>query len=282
MEALFNRQWTCTVKKLPEGLQAETHYLDTTQEMSVQMIVEPHTFAVIRASAEVYRSPKGKEYCKAREVSELAGVIAYFDASKKLRQIKWENDLEQFLFAESIRGIIQAETFLLPERGFASDAAYEEYWRQMYRNSCRYYSNLDQVKRLWLEHVAEQKRFGHLFARHYSHTVFTAKDKPSQLILTGAFNDSFHELNLVIELNNTNDTVVAAYARMLRGPDDVCYEGMKETVNLTYKPLMFLQEKRELANLLGGQNGCVHLIDLAYSLVQTLRQYKMWSVGDRG
>ncbi|WP_156896785.1 DUF2889 domain-containing protein [Desulfovirgula thermocuniculi] len=270
MEAIFNRQWTCVVKRLSGVLEAETHYLDTAREMSVRLTVEPRTFAILKATSETCRSPEGRERCRAREIPELAGVTAYFEASKELHRVRWESELERLLIAESIRGVIQAETFLLPERGFASAKAYDEYWEQMYRNSCRYYSNLERVRRRWMEHVAEQERFGLLYARHYALSVYGAGGGSSRLLLTGAFGDSFHELNLVLEVAWPGGSVVSASARMLRGPDEVCREGMELASGLVSRQLTALRGKKEVAALLGGQNGCVHLIDLAYNLLQTV------------
>ncbi|MEW6424611.1 MAG: DUF2889 domain-containing protein [Bacillota bacterium] len=283
MKALFNRQWLCAVKKLPEGVRAQTHYLDTKREMSVQMLVDPHTFAIREAIVETYRAPGGREFCKSREIPELVGVVAYFEAGRDLRKIAWENELEQNLFAENIRAVIQAETYLIKERGYASAKDYDDYWREMYRNTCRYYSNLEKVKKTWLEHIADQERFSNLYCRCHSYTLYSPERSPENhssgnpsggFVLTGTFHDSFHELSLVLKLNGGGSVIAGARAQMLRGPDDVCKEGMTEAVHLIGKPLAPAPGKKEIAALLGGQNGCVHLIDLAYNLGQTLKYYQ--------
>lgn len=283
MKALFNRQWFCTVKKLPESVQAETHYLDTKQEMSAQMLVDTYSFTILKATVEIYRAPGGREFCRQREIPEMAGVVAYFDAGRELRKIPWENELEHNLMAESMRAIIQAETYLTKERGYSSAEEYDDYWREIYRDTCRYYSNLERVKHTWLEHIADQERFGTLFSRHHSYTLYSAEndslsyspENPSPgLILTGTFHDSFHELGLVLELDGSKNTVISARAHMLRGPDDVCREGMAEAVNLIGKSFSPPPGKKEIATLLGGQNACVHLIDLASNLGQTLKYYQ--------
>lgn len=286
MKALFNRQWLCTAKKFPHGVLAETHYLDTRREMSVQITVDPYSFAILKAVVEIYRTPGGREFCKSREIPELAGVTAYFDAGRELRKIPWENELEHNLMAENVRAVIQAETYLIKERGYASDEEYDDYWREMYRNTCRYYSNLERVKVTWFEHIAGQERFGNLFSRHHSYTLYSAEnnhfpcspENPSPgLILTGIFHDSFHELSLVLALNGGENTVISARAHMLRGPDDVCREGMAEAANLVGKPFSPPPGKKEIAALLGGRNACVHLIDLAGNLGQTLKYYRAFN-----
>lgn len=270
MEAIFNRRWTCVVKKLPAFLEVEAYYLDTARELSVRLEVEPRTFAIMRATSESCRGPEGREHCRVREIPELAGIPAYFEAGRELQRVRWESELERLLLAECVRSVIQAETFLLPERGFNSAEAYDEYWEQMYRNSCRYYSHLDRVRRRWMEHVAEQERFSLLYVRHCTLSVYRGGGGSSGLLLTGAFGDSFHELNLVLEVARPGGSVVSASACMLRGPDEVCREAMELATGLVSGQIAALKSKKEVAALLGGQDGCVHLIDLAYNLLQTL------------
>jgi hypothetical protein len=294
VKTLFNRQWVCTVKKLPEHLAVETHYLDTKREMSARMSVDPRTFEILNAALEVCRaSPGAGSPPGTREIPELSGIPAYFEAGRELRKVNWADELEQSLFAENVRAVIQAETFLLPERGFASEEAYDGYWRDNYRNSCRYYSNLDRVKRTWTEHVAGQVRARTLYVRTHGYHLYSLADFPSghspggpfgappaafepspsgreDLLLTGTFSDSFHELGLTLLLNGEDFTVVSARAGMLRGPDAVCFEGMAEAASLKGKKFSPPPAKKEIAALLGGENGCVHLIDVAHNLAETL------------
>ena len=281
MKALFNRQWLCTAKKFPHGVLAETHYLDTRREMSVQITVDPYSFAILKAVVEIYRTPGGREFCKSREIPELTGVTAYFDAGRELRKIPWENELEHNLMAENVRAVIQAETYLIKERGYASAEDYDDYWREMYRNTCRYYSNLERVKRTWFEHIADQERFGNLFSRHHSYTLYTpendsyvSKNSSPGFILTGIFQDSCHELSLVLELNGNEKNVVSTRAYMLRGPDDVCREGLAEVTKFIGKSLFPPLDKKEISALLGGRNACIHLVDLMYNLGRTLKYYQ--------
>lgn len=291
MKVLFNRQWLSSVKKLPERLEVVTHYLDTEREMSARMSVNPRTFEILNAAVETCRvAPGAGGSPGAREIPELAGVSAYFEAGRELRKARWQNELEQSLCAENVRAVIQAETFLLPERGFASAEAYEDYWRENYRNSCRYYSNLDRVKRTWMEHIAGQRRTDTLYVRSHGYHLYAFAGPPDGsppfngpggaaalfpsgregYLLTGSFSDSFHELGLVLLLNGEDFTVVSAWAGMLRGPDAVCCEGMAEAASLKGKKFSPPPAKKEIAALLGGENGCVHLIDVAHNLAETL------------
>lgn len=274
MEVLFNRHWTCTVKRKDDKLLVEAYYLDTGREMSLHLVVAVSSFVIEDAWTAVYRSRYGEDRLQLRKISDLVGLVAYFDAGGKLQQIRWQNEGERLLTAECIRGVIQAETFLVKERGFVSEEAYDAYWREMYGNSCRYYSNLERVQRSWQEYVADQQRYDSvLYTRSYVHTIF--KEENQYLFLSGMFSDSFHELNMGIKLDEKNGSIISAWAQMLRGPDTVCREGMGEAVNLNRKKISELENKKEVARLLGGTNGCVHLIDLTSGLLTTLRLHRL-------
>jgi len=269
MELLFGRRWASTVRSSPEGILTQTHYLDKDNELSAKMLVEPQSFAILEAVIETNRIPKGVEFCDCRKITGLEGVTAYFGVGRELRQIKWERELEQILFAENIRALIQAETSLIKERGFASEQEYEAYFRQMYLNSCRYYSNLERVTLPWVEYAVNQKRFEVLYSRCHSYDLYALTEvSPGPVVLTGNFSDSYHEIGLWLKIEQ--DVVTGARAKMLRGPDNVCCEAMALDVELIgrrfYPPL----SKKEISVLLGGPNGCVHLMDVAYNMGQTL------------
>lgn len=269
MELLFGRRWTCTVQSTPEGVLTQTHYQDKNDELSAKMLVEPQSFAILEAVVETNRNPKGVDSCECRKITGLKGITAYFGAGKELRKIPWEHELEQFLFAENIRALIQAETSFVKERGFASDQEYEKYFREMYLNSCRYYSNLDRVTLAWVDYAALQKRFETIYSRFHSYNLYALTGAfPGPVVLTGDFSDSYHEIGLWLKVEQ--EIVTGARAKMLRGPDNVCYEAMALEVELIGRQFYPPPSKKEISELLGGPNGCVHLMDIAYNMGQTL------------
>ena len=82
-------------------------------------------------------------------IDSLQGVQAYLGSGPQLREALKSigENLERTLFNDCVIGIVQAETFLFPERGYQDVDAYNNFWEKSYVGSCRYYSNLDQVKK---------------------------------------------------------------------------------------------------------------------------------------
>ena len=161
------------------------------------------------------------------------------------------------LFSETIKGIIQAETFLLNERGFPSEEAYETKWMEFYSGSCRFFSNLDKATQSWYDHVGESKREGNLFVRFKTQSIFELGE--NRFLLTGNLSDSFHEVNVLLKL--AGSIVEEADGVLLRTPDPICRDATVFLSNLHGINLSGIR-KKELAGILGKGQGCVHLIDL--------------------
>ncbi len=196
------------------------------------------------------------------------GKEAYFNSGPALRELAAVTDdpLVVPLFAETIKGVIQAETFLWEERGYSSAEEYEQSWGEFYQDSCRYYSNLDRVTHAWFHNVGETKREGSLFVRFKTQTLYSLGN--DTFLLSGNFNDSFHQISVAFTLDR-DMAVQKAEGLLLRAPDAVCKEStvfLGDLLGLRLKGV----SKKELANLLGKSQGCVHLIDLTFDAAQVL------------
>lgn len=257
MKALYNSQWHTRVRVAgQESITSETTLLATEMECSVSLLVSKKTFLIKNACWEIYRGGKGPV---SLEINELAGVEAYFGAGPALRRSLSGSPGEEALplVTESVRGIIQAETYLFRERGFKDSRSYDEYWNTMYANSCRYYSNLDRVSVQWEEHIGGQQRFGTLYNKFKAISVSEGEDS---LQATASMADSFHEVSISARLDKKTGALSSAGCRLLRGPDPVCAEAAEFTHNLLGKRLAGMN-KKELAKYLASSQGCVHIID---------------------
>ncbi len=267
MKNLFQRNWYTEVRRAHEQtLQVVTSYLDTEREAAAQLVLDLNSFIIREAIWEEQRS-SGPISFNSRRVIPLLGSEAYFSSGPKLKEAgAFLNDpLAGSLFSESIKGIIQAETFLWEERGYSSPEEYETKWTDFYSGSCRYYSNPERITRSWYTHVGNSKRTGNLFVRFKTQSLLGLGD--NQYLLTGNLSDSFHDLNLNIKLNGS--TVEDAAGSLRRAPDQVCREAAGLLKNLQGINLQDL-DKKATAGLLGKGQGCVHLIDLVNDCAQIL------------
>jgi len=263
---VFQRHWHTTVRRVRSGalLDAQTVYRGTDGEYAALLQLQAETFRIVAATWESY-APELTTVA----IEGLVGVEAYFNSGPVLKEtLKELGEFPSALFAESVRGMIQSETFLLAERGFVSPEAYDQYWDEFYAGACRYYSNLDRVTQTWREHAGPYRTTG-LFNRFKCQNVYAGA---AGYRLTGLFSDSFHELGVDLTLD-PNLTVVKAEAAMLRMPDKVCREAMAHAGQLTGLVLDGLS-KKQIAALLGAGEGCVHLIDLVYDAMESLKIYR--------
>jgi hypothetical protein len=170
------------------------------------------------------------------------------------------------LITESVRGIIQAETFLFRERGHEDSRSYDNYWNAMYADSCRYYSNLHRISVQWEQHIGDQARYGTLYNKFKTVAVFEEEDR---LQAAASMSDSFHEVGIGAGLDKHTGALATAHCRLLRGPDPVCFEAADFSHNLLGKKLGGMT-KKELSGYLAGGQGCIHIIDTWHDLALVL------------
>ncbi|MBE0466966.1 MAG: DUF2889 domain-containing protein [Candidatus Desulforudis sp.] len=248
-----------TVQRDPDGLSVQTVQCGTATEASARLLVDPHTFVISAAQWEWHRPPDSQPR-ESTPVPELVGVEAYFQkgASAFRAALAEYPNLARELFIENIRALIQAESFLYAERGYPTLDAYVEYWKGFYRGSCRYYSNPDRVEVGWGRYVGRRTGIN-LFNRFESLSRSLAADA---LTIRALLSDSFHEMVLTLVLDPENQEIKRAKGGVLRAPDRVCFESPALVSGLEGAVLTG-KSKKEIAPLIGGAQGCVHLINLA-------------------
>ena len=257
MPNILQRHWHTSVRQLTDDmLEAQTIYCGTDCEAGAIIKVAADSFKIIDAIFESYSPP-----VSTTKIAGLLGEEAYFNSGPVLKKAvgSW-GEFPRSLFAETIRGIIQAETFIWEKRGYSSSAAYNDFWDKFYLGSCHYYSNLDQITQKWDEYVS-YSRSTNLFNRFKQQSV-DLLEEGNGYIVNVKLSDSFHEMNLDLEVN-TQYQLVKASGAILRAPDPICFETTKLINSL---PGQFINRlnKKQLAKLMGLGNGCVHLIDMAY------------------
>ena len=196
MFCLLQRNFRTSVKKdKDELLLAETSYSSSAINLIAKFLVNQETFIINEAYLEKQTPNKGKEVLS---VPDLHGVTAYLGSGIHLRKaLKRFNDPLIFkLFAETVKGVIQAEQFLLKERGYTSVAEYFNYWVKAYAGSCRYYSTLDRSIKHTEEAFANKDRSGYLFLRYKTYMLYTQSET---FRVIGSLCDIHHEMNFSLD-----------------------------------------------------------------------------------
>jgi len=269
MSRIYHSNVVTTVNKMTPGkLLAQTILLSSGYEAVASLWVAADSFVISEACWEIHRSPGGR-LNGGRRVAELAGQEAYFRIGPSLRAVGREDgELPRELLADCVKGIIQAETYLFGERGFATAEDYEDFWRDNYRNACRRYGDVEGSGQSWFEFIGARISDGDcLFNRCKTATIHLLADKAATA--SGSFIDSFHELSLAVTTDN--GFITACSADLIRVPHAVCRETVTHLTALRGKPVGDITSKAA-AECAGGPMGCNHLVDLLYHTVKTLRQ----------
>lgn len=269
MKSIYHSHWHTAVNVTgAQTITGKTSFLSTGLECAATLTVDTSTFRIQQAHWEIHRGPQG---ALRSDIDGLKGVEAYFGSGESLRGevLNIYGPNAHYLFSEAVRGIIQSETFLVRERGYESEESYDQFWTEMYKNSCRYYSNLDRVSVRWAEHISGQDRFnGCLYNKFKAVSVL---DCGEEYHTVSSLSDSFHEVGLNIKLGKKTGAVLYAGCQLLRAPDKVCFESGELSKNLEgLKPGDL--SKKDVAKLLGGSEGCVHIIDLCHDVFTVIKQ----------
>lgn len=272
LHCLFHRYWHTSVTRDNEKfITGRTDYMDSEREMSTSMTMDVHALRIEEAQLRQYRGP-GEIDRDNQNIAGLQGVVAYLDSGPQLReglqQVK--DPIGASLFAETVRGVVQAESYLFKERGYTSPEAYTKYWEGMYTESCRYYGNLDRVRVSWGDYVGYHNREVELFTRFKSQHLY--KSGSDSYLVMGGLSDSFHEMSVCLKMDGQNMNVISAEGSLTRVPDSVCRESVDYLQYLSGKNLAGMT-KKEIAGLLGKGQGCIHLIDVASDAADTLRLF---------
>lgn len=269
MSSVYHSTLTLKVNRVSHGeLLAECSFLSTDREAYTWMRTDVAKLQIQDAGWAVYRSPQ--ETAALQHLPQLVGIEAYLDSGPQLKNALGTGtpELIRELLSECIRGLIQSETFFYAERGFVDPAQYDTFWDKLYVNSCHYYSHLDQIDRPWMEYAGgDIQRQGNLFNRSQGVSIY--EETPSGFRIDGVFIDSFHELNVRLMVDNSG-VANQATADYRRAPDKICWNNSRHLEKMVGRCLPQLN-KKDIAVLAGGPEGCNHLVDLLNSICQASR-----------
>jgi hypothetical protein len=273
MALVYQRFTHVAVTRSGQDVLLAIDFMDSHREDNISLLLDSSDFTVKEAMGETPRNPGG--VMGFRDLKALVGKKIYLKAAQGIKESlmgmpkEERGHLFQMILA-GISNVVQAEVFLLKERGFATPAEFEAYFQKMYEGGCIYYSNLDRVQRDFLAYVEENhKGRGQrsLFSRQSNTTVRSAPGDERYLIRCNIC-DSFHEMAIKL-LVDSDRTVLATRSSMVRVPDPVCREGLDSLDELVGQRLTTDNVKALVATA-GGPKGCAHLGDLVADAVRAL------------
>lgn len=275
MALVYQRFTHLAVNRAQSDVLLTINFMDSHREDNLSLLLDSSDFTVKEASGETPRNPGG--VMGFRDLHALEGKKIYLKGAQGIKESlmgmpKEEREHLFQLILAGISSVVQAEVFLLAERGFSTPAEFEAYFKKIYEDGCIYYANLNRVQRDFLAYVeANHKGRGSksLFSRHSNTTIRSAPGAERYLVRCNIC-DSFHEMAIKL-LVDSDKTILATRASLVRVPDPVCRESLDSFDKLVGKRLA-TENVKALVTSAGGSEGCTHLGDLVADAVRSLEK----------
>ena len=184
------------------------------------------------------------------------------------------------LFLELISNVLQAEIFLLQERGIPSVEEYDRFFSDLYKDMCILYSapqeDLETVDDAYTQ---GQVRYATLFSRSRNTVILRAEgeqggDGQNSLSIHCHYSDSFHEIGLFLGVSPGSTPahlVKEIRGNFLRWPASICRESLAMLPNLAGASLL-QSNKKEITSRLRGPRGCSHVVDMVMEAARALHE----------
>lgn len=253
----------CSVDQCGEGtIRCKTVFLSTHFEAMTYMVAETKAYQIQEAGWEVMRT-EDSSLLGAGRLPQLNGCEAYFNAGPKIHGLEAPGITAEIkeLLLECIRGIIQAECYLFPERGYRDRKEYMDSWNENNAGTCLHFSHLEQHTRTWFDYIGDHIRSQNLFNRNKSYRIWDEGKGSSAFQITGTFCDSFHEMNASLCISKDTGNIEACQLSLMRAPGPFCFELASYGERLVDENIRQLTKKK-IAGILGGGLGCFHFVDL--------------------
>ena len=275
MGLAYQRFTHFSVKRTGTDISLDISFIDSNREDILSLLLDSQDFTVKAAQCETPRNPGG--FMGLRDLNALRGQKVYLQGAKGIKESLMaleSEEREHFynLLLGGISTVVQAEVFLLTERGFATPGDYEDFFQKAYQNGCVFYSNLGRVERDFTAYVEENHKGrgrGSLFNRQNLVTVRKAPME-DRFLVRGNLCDSFHEIAMKIMVD-FDFNILAVRSSMLRFPDPVCKEAMS-TFNSLVGKRMVPENTSQLLSCSHGNSGCAHLGDLVIEGARALKK----------
>lgn len=264
------------VDKLPDGkFLAECSYLGTRYECSVVLYIDARQMKTEKAFYSVHRTPQNDNLTEG-EIPELEGETCTFAANKIIKTLPDYdgNGFIKEILLEDLRGINQAEIYMLEEIGIADPIEYEKKWLSEKVNYCRPYTGRMPGLYEWPNHVnsLNHYRTQNLYNKYKQYTLITSGG--DEATISGTYQDSFHEMYAQMTYSLTERTITDFDMTLRRWPYAACFELDHMASGLFIGKKIDDLTKKETGGLIGGSTGCFHLVDIVSDMAKAARDLK--------
>jgi hypothetical protein len=253
---------------MENALLSKTILINREWEIEARLLVEISSFRIECAEVEANKAPEEVEL-GIQVTNALKGMKGYIEGKKELNRLLEfpGGEMLKYLFNQCINGLIQAETYVYKERGFANREDYDVYWDKLEENGCRMYSHIDPKDCKWMDYVKPKEKQRNLFNRFKTYNI--ARNSEDKIVARASFSDSYHELNIEILFLEESGIVENCQICLSRAPGKACFENKCHETQLVGKNIYHLK-KTDIIKLLGQSEGCYHLVDITADLLQAI------------
>lgn len=262
MSPVIQANVSISVSRTEEEICARAVWLDRACEMAAEIVADIHTFVISEAWCETLKAPDGMQ-TGLRTIKLPEKATCYIEGKKQVSALlKAPQDRRiRYLLHQCINGVIQAETYTIPERGFRSFEEYNLFWDEVEKDGCRMYSNPAPEDLRWTDYVPQYPRRRMLFTRNKN---FEVRACGKEIRGRGCFMDSYHEL--YVDCVFDADTVIRSFEITYeRAPGKACFDNRVHGEELIGRKAAGMSG-RDIVDTLGRSQGCYHLVEITRDL----------------
>lgn len=194
------------------------------------------------------------------------------DAKARKNDVSPEWKIIRELCMENIRGIYQAEFYLLPERGYATLAEYERCWIDSKNDYCRPYNEPKPEIQDWPLHTGAPQHYRNVNLYNKYKQFMIIDNEDGTITAHGTYNDSAHEFYAVLEYGKEDGIITKFEETAVRVPYRACQE-----LDHLYDEMFIGQNiktfaKRDIGKICGGGMGCFHLVDIIADIADMVKE----------
>jgi len=259
---------------------SQAMFLSTRYDCSATICATSQGYKITQARYSIHRCPDMSKRAEG-SLPELVGGSGHYDGVKAIRDLKdfGDDGKVKELLIESIRGLDQAETFLLEELGMKTREEYEIRWQNRVKSdpkayACRPYDGRMPGLEEWSTHIGayDYTRTQNFYTKYMSYVILQKNE--GETIVSGTYNDSFHEMHTELAFDAASRNIKAFDMIVVRAPHVQCHELSHASAGSFVGQSIDSFSKREVGKIVGGPPGCHHLVEIISTMASAVKEFQ--------